>query len=416
MRTEIHRISMTEFRAIFDSFMASVTQNVTKYANRTLTLNLPLVPLDSAVAICEEALKAFQREPVMLDLKSPRLVVGDIHGHVLDLFRILNTFGLPPRRKYLFLGDIVDRGEFSIETVLMIFLLKILFPLDVHIIRGNHEFLFLNQECGMMAQTVDFYGDVRMYQACLKAFSFMPMSARIDEKIMCVHGGIGPDLRSIAQLRIIGRPLNHFGDKVVDPILWSDPSNECDMFAPSLRGTGFMFGASALKEFMERCQIDYVIRAHECVMSGVEWMFDKHLVTVFSASNYCGVSGNEAGVLEVDPDFKFHERRFPPLDYLLRSHAVFRRKRDTTERDVPQLARLGSVCASPTKMRRETKPLSCSHLPKLHMESHTARIVVENATPLPSLTSRPFAGTGDLSGMRALRTASAARKRRTTYT
>ena len=403
---------MTDFRAILDTFLNAASGNIQKYATRQLTLNLPFIPIETAVEICEAASKVFQSEPVLLELQSPQTVIGDIHGHVLDLFRILNIFGLPPRRKFLFLGDIVDRGEFSVETVLIVFLLKVLFPLDVHIIRGNHEFLFLNQECGMMAQSVDVYGDVRMYQACVKAFSFMPMSARIDSKILCVHGGIGPDVKSISQLRIIGRPLNHFGDRVVDSVLWSDPSDDCETFAPSVRGTGYMFGAVALKEFLEHCQVDLVIRAHECVMSGVDWMFDRHLVTVFSASNYCGCSNNESGILEVLPGWKFHEHRFPPLDYLLRRHVVFRRKRNGVS-GLEKVKRLGSY-TSPSKMTKEMKPLSCSNLPRLSMEAHTARVVIENATPLPALNPRGgFSGTGDAAAMK-LRMATAAQKRRVT--
>ena len=200
------------FRSILEGFTNAVSLNVARYASRGLTLSLPSIPIDQAVEICRAAKQIFQDEPVMLEIESPCTVVGDLHGHILDLFRILISHGYPPRRKYVFLGDLVDRGEFSIETVLVVFLLKILFPSHIYIIRGNHEFSCLCDECGFRSQIVTVYGDTRFYDACLSAFSVLPISALIDRQTLCVHGGIGPEARSLDQFKSISRPIFDFDD------------------------------------------------------------------------------------------------------------------------------------------------------------------------------------------------------------
>lgn len=402
---------MSRFRPVLESFMDAVSSNIESYANRTTTLNLPLITSDVAVDICRTARQMFQDEPVFLELRSPCIIVGDIHGHILDLYRILTTLGLPPRRKYLFLGDIVDRGEFSVETLLLVFLLKIVFPDDVHIIRGNHEFRFLTEECGFLSQAVDIYSNIDMYQESLKAFSYMPIAARIDNHILCVHGGIGPETHSLSQLWSLPRPINEFGRDLLDSVLWSDPSEDCDTFEPSSRGSGYFFGEKALQKFMEATQIDLIIRGHECVSGGIQWLFDKHLVTVFSASNYCGIAGNEAGVLEIEPGMKYHARKFPPLDYLMRNYVTFRKKTDHEEKRNPLQPSTKAQSVKDVKLI-QAKPKLCKHLPRLALESRVVK-VPENSTPVPTLSGRVHTSRAYM--IRPPTVATRTMKRRVTY-
>ena len=124
---------MNSFKHLLDSFLPVIFSNVEKVSTLDLTLCMPKIPADQVVKLCNNARTIFQSEATMLELHAPLLIVGDIHGHILDLFRILARCGMPPMKKYLFLGDLVDRGEFSTETVILIFLLKITYP--------NHIFL-----------------------------------------------------------------------------------------------------------------------------------------------------------------------------------------------------------------------------------------------------------------------------------
>lgn len=386
---------MMTFRSILEGFTNAVSLNVARYASRGLTLALPSIPVNQAVEICRSAKQIFQEEPVMLEVESPCTVIGDLHGHILDLFRILTSHGYPPRRKYVFLGDLVDRGEFSIETVLVVFLLKILFPSHVYVIRGNHEFSCLCDECGFRSQSVTVYGDTQFYDACLSAFSVMPISALVDKQILCVHGGIGPETRSLDQFRAINRPIFDFDDDFLNSTLWSDPSAECYMYVPSSRGTGHFFGAQALTDFMKRCNLSLIIRGHECVMGGTEWFFDKKLVTVFSASNYCGVAGNESAILDIEPGNKYIDRKFPPLDYLRRTYVMFRKFRPQLadnsagfsrrfSRDTSKSSSNKDLPPTPHKLSRENRVMSGKQLPRLEFE--TKAYIRQIATPIPPLS------------------------------
>jgi protein phosphatase len=311
-------------RALLDSYSSSLLCDVTKYASRKVPLVLPVPDASLIGKLFERSQSIFQSEPVLLTLQSPCVIVGDIHGQVLDLFRILHTFGMPPVQRYLFLGDLVDRGEFSNECLIVVLLLKCLFPHAVHLIRGNHEFGTLCSQCGFMMQFLDFFANTLLYEQSLNVFRYIPLGARIDGSILCVHGGIGPAVTGVDSILAIRRPIDVFGDDVLDSLVWSDPSDAIEEFQESTtRGTGYMFGAAALTRFLQRSGLRMLVRAHECVEGGIHFGFGDSLVTVFSASNYCGLVGNMAGVLEVKAPGEWTQRTFPPLPWLTRAAVSF---------------------------------------------------------------------------------------------
>jgi protein phosphatase len=278
------------------------------------------------IQLCADVKQIFADESVSLELPGPVVIVGDLHGQVLDLFRILRSYGPPVDRRYLFLGDIVDRGEFSLETCTLLFALKVRFPAAVYSIRGNHEFRFLCERCGFQAELAAVYGpDGRVFEAFLDAFSVMPLTAVIGRRLLCVHGGLGPRWFSLSQARQVERPLHDFGDDIVDAMLWSDPHSNVQNFEPSVRGSGFLFGPAALNEFLDTNGLLLLVRGHECVNSGCHFMFDDRVVTVFSASNYGGMISNNAAVLDVAQDCQWTVQRFQPLQYLKRGAAQFGR-------------------------------------------------------------------------------------------
>jgi protein phosphatase len=278
-------------------------------------------------------------------------VIGDIHGHVLDLIRILHTVGLPRAHSLLFLGDLVDRGEFSIETLVIVFLLKVLFPERVFLIRGNHEFSMLCSQGtnGFRHQLMTVYDSEPLYQQAVQVFHFIPLAAVIDDKILCVHGGIGPSLSEAAAIAAIQRPIEEIGDPRVDALTWSDPALDIDTYEPSrVRGAGFLFGATALNNFLAASRLAILVRAHECVVDGYEWLFAGKCLTVFSASNYCGTVKNQAAVFEVRTPDDWAIRPFPALDWLTRAECSF------TDFKFHALA---------VKIR--TGPITCKRLPEV---------------------------------------------------
>ena len=315
--------SHSKYKNILDLYMNAFLCDVSFYAEQKVRLQLPYIEPTLIRDLINDARKSFEEEPIVLSVKSPCIVVGDLHGQILDLFRILNIFGLPPRQKYVFLGDFVDRGEFSIEVIIIVFILKVLYPDNVNIIRGNHEFEFLSSQCGFMTQMIEFFGDNVLFNYFINAFEYLPLAAKIDNQMLCVHGGIGPSLKSLSQIMCLRRPISDYGEEILDSVLWSDPSDDIDYFTESTRGTGYFFGEKATEEFLQNNNIKMIIRGHECVNNGCELKFNNQLITVFSASNYCGLVNNQAGVLEITGPMTYKIRQFPPLTWLLRSNVIF---------------------------------------------------------------------------------------------
>jgi diadenosine tetraphosphatase ApaH/serine/threonine PP2A family protein phosphatase len=285
------------------------------------TFSLPPIDKESAEAICSAAGLAFSADPVLLDLTGHFIVAGDVHGHVLDFLRIFATFGFPPATNYVFLGDLVDRGEFSVYIVLYAFAMKALFPGSFYLIRGNHECEDVNSIHGLLSEVIDLYHSDDLFHSINSVFALLPFAARLNGDFLCVHGGIGPGLVNLHQIESIDRPLKNCDDPIVVSLLWSDPNSEVEMQA-SPRGRGFEFGEAALTRFLEANKLKMLIRGHSEIVEGVLYAFDRKLVTVFSVSNYCDAKHGIAGVLKVAPDDTEPTAHFLiPTPYVGRKHA-----------------------------------------------------------------------------------------------
>jgi protein phosphatase len=325
------------------------------YVSAQLQIVLPQFSVDFLVALFLHVGKSFQTEPTVLELSPPCVVVGDLHGQVLDLIRILAHYRDPVGFTYLFLGDLVDRGQFSLETVVLVYLLKAVFPTRVFVVRGNHEFSEVCSQHGFLNQILSVY-NFQLFQYAVESFSYLPLAAQIGDNVLCVHGGLGPQLKDLAAIRAIVRPVDHFGDEKVDAIVWSDPSERTPQFEQShTRGMGFQFGEAATEDFLRESNLKVLIRAHECVSDGYKWDFDRKILTVFSASNYCGSSHNIAGVAEITGKDRIEIQQFAPLPWVTRADVEVRMIRQT-ERPAKSI-RAGMVAASHSlpKLKDEKK-------------------------------------------------------------
>ena len=383
-----------KFRATLDAYMISFRQEVEKYATGKLVLSLPVPDTETLISLFECVQQLFKDEPSLMDVKSPCIVVGDIHGQILDLYRILRFFGMPNSQRYVFLGDIVDRGEFSIETLVVVYLLKALWPQNVFVIRGNHEFqdLCSQGEGNFLNQVITVFEDYSIYQAAAKSFEYIPLAVRIDKVMLCVHGGIGPRLRDLNSIRQISKPIESFGSDNLDSLVWSDPSEDVEMFEDSSRGTGYLFGALACEAFLKACGLTTIIRGHECVDGGFETHFDNKLITVFSASNYCGVVNNQSGVLEVTGPSTYKVRQFPPLPWLRRDQVMFMGGKRRTL-DMGAFVRRK---AHETPETTSNMPALCQKKPRVLKKGRIA--ASQTVTELPKLNIA-----GDVSGVKRIR-------------
>lgn len=317
------------YQQIFQFYQKIINVNVSDYEIERSKLTLPIIPMKILTSLCDQVTRIVSEEKMLIEFNEDVVVVGDLHGHILDLFRIIKKFGYPPATKYLFLGDLVDRGEFSTETTTVIFLMKVLWPESVIIIRGNHEFSQMWYQCGFASELSALYPTAYMGNEFQRAFSYLPLAALINGNIFCAHGGIGPKIQDINQVLDVNRPLFDFDYEPVLSLVWSDPVH-ANGFMNSTRGTGFFFGSDVLTTFLDNQHLDLFVRGHECV-DGVVYCHNDRLVTVFSASNYCGMSTNKAGVLVIKKNGQRESVTFPPLRYIRRQTAAFVKSESETE-------------------------------------------------------------------------------------
>lgn len=294
--------------------------------------------MDILEKLCESTRQALEDEAVVISVNVAEdeslVLVGDIHGQ----FRDMQTYVLSPQRdviaassgsssspkkdcKFLFLGDYVDRGPQGIEVVALLLALKVEYPNNVFLLRGNHE----------EATVCRMYGFLQECRAKLSpnawgtfnnVFCFLPLGAVVEATIVdpvprngaasgtgtkkvvtffCCHGGLNPYISAVQALQFIRRSeygqgmLDGDDSEVVDGLLWSDPA-EHDGFRRNMRGCGFTFGSNTTAEFCESNAVKFVCRAHQMVMDGFHWDHDGKLLTVFSAPNYCGCNDNKGAI------------------------------------------------------------------------------------------------------------------------
>lgn len=249
--------------------------------------------------ICLKSRDVFITQPMLIELDAPVQICGDIHGQYYDLIRIFEYGGYPPKSNYLFLGDYVDRGCQSLETVCLLLAYKIKYPESIHLLRGNHESASINRIYGFYDECKKRYS-LKLWKLFGDCFNCMPVSALVEEKIMCMHGGLSPELLAIDQINKIGRPVEVPDAGMLCDIVWSDPDEEITGWADNERGVSYRFGADILAQFLTKNDLDLVVRAHQVVEDGYEFFGKKQLVTLFSAPNYCGEFDNSSGMMLVD--------------------------------------------------------------------------------------------------------------------
>ena len=254
-------------------------------------------------AICLAARDVFLSQPTLVELSPPVKIVGDVHGQYSDLIRLFEMCGFPPAANYLFLGDYVDRGKQSLETILLLLCYKIKYPENFFLLRGNHEcanvtrgeFFFFSApyDCSLCI-VYGFYDEckrrcnIKTWKTFIDVFNCLPIAAIVASKIFCVHGGLSPSLHSMDDIKRIQRPTDVPDYGLLNDLLWSDPSDTALDWEDNERGVSYCFGKAIINEFLARYDMDLICRAHMVVEDGYEFWNDRTLVTVFSAPNYCG--------------------------------------------------------------------------------------------------------------------------------
>ena len=241
----------------------------------------------------------FMDQPVFIELDSPINICGDTHGQFYDLLRLFDYGGEPPKANYLFLGDYVDRGKNSIETISLLFAYKIRYKENFFLLRGNHESENINKIYGFFDECKRRYS-VKLWKLFSDCFNSLPIAALINDKIICMHGGLSPDLTSLEQLKKIVRPTEIPDAGLLCDLLWSDPDKLSTGWGENERGVSVTFSPQVVEEFLEKHDLDLVCRAHQVVENGYEFFANRQLVTLFSAPNYCGEFDNAGALMTID--------------------------------------------------------------------------------------------------------------------
>lgn len=265
---------------------------------------------DDAMRLIRGAQSLLEKEPNILILEDPLVICGDIHGQFYDLMTVFEMGGDAATTQYLFLGDYVDRGCFSTECALYLFALKIRYPSTFWLLRGNHECRHLTMYFNFKEECLHKYNEA-VYDAFQYCFDALPLAAMVNGNILCVHGGLSPDVKNVDDINLIDRFREPPTSGAMCDLLWSDPMDHSDeVLCPDalylhndLRGCSYIFSYNAVENFLKENQLLGIIRAHEAQDEGFRFLQTSavsgfpSVTCVFSAPNYCDTYDNKAAIV-----------------------------------------------------------------------------------------------------------------------
>ncbi|MED6242588.1 serine threonine-protein phosphatase [Ataeniobius toweri] len=261
--------------------------------------------------LCEKAKEILTKESNVQEVRCPVTVCGDVHGQFHDLMELFKIGGKSPDTNYLFMGDYVDRGYYSVETVSLLVALKVRFQERITILRGNHESRQITQVYGFYDECLRKYGNANVWKYFTDLFDYLPLTALVDSQIFCLHGGLSPSIDTLDHIRALDRLQEVPHEGPMCDLLWSDPDDRGG-WGISPRGAGYTFGQDISETFNHANRLTLVSRAHQLVMEGYNWCHERNVVTIFSAPNYCYRCGNQAAIMELDDTLKYSFLQFDP--------------------------------------------------------------------------------------------------------
>lgn len=262
-----------------------------------------------ALSIITRCALLWKEEPNVMRLDDPVVIAGDIHGQFYDLLNLLSIGGNPSEQTYIFLGDYVDRGCFGMEVILLLMCYKICNPTTMVMLRGNHESRHLTAYFNFKREVLYKYS-IAVYNAMMSAFDCLPLACVLNNRFLCVHGGLSPEVKRIADINAIHRFREPPSSGPMCDFLWADPLDEKEedpaasqLFVPNTtRGCSYVYSNAAACSFLQENNLITVIRGHEAQDEGYH-LYKKTskgfpaVICIFSAPNYCDTYDNRAAVL-----------------------------------------------------------------------------------------------------------------------
>ncbi len=249
------------------------------------------IDANSFLTLLAEVEELFETEPPVLEVFDKRvLFIGDLHGDweaAREIIRFVREYD----GTVIFLGDYVDRGDYSIEILQVLFEMKRRSPRKIILLRGNHETISTNSYYGFKNEVFSKFKSSadKIYIRCNEVFAKMPIAVLINNgEILALHGGIPIESPEISELKSLPKnDLRGEGNKFLFQILWNDPDDRIKTYAPSPRGPGcYLFGWEVFNKFTEKNNINVIIRAHTYLPEGYRFFFNNKLLSIFSVLNY----------------------------------------------------------------------------------------------------------------------------------
>lgn len=300
-------------RSILLSYRNLMLADHHSIASLMRTSGLPKIEQSRLIELCKMSIEKLKNQSALVRINGPAVVVGDLHGSIIDLLRIFGIYGLPFNNdndgknmqknnktdensgfslKFVFLGDYIDRGDFSVEVVTLLLSAFCLYPNNIVLLRGNHEFCNVSSTNGFKDEILDHPSGYtpELFERIHEVFAFLPYAAVINNNVFCVHGGLSNKLTNLQDIEKLSelRPIYDYKEiPLIQDLVWSDPSTigSCD-FIPSTRNQGCVYGSTAVNNFYHNTGIQAIIRGHSYVKEGVAIYPHINLLSVFSSSNY----------------------------------------------------------------------------------------------------------------------------------
>uniref|UniRef100_A0A914H4B7 Serine/threonine-protein phosphatase n=1 Tax=Globodera rostochiensis TaxID=31243 RepID=A0A914H4B7_GLORO len=290
-------------RPLSNRRLDAIIEKVLRMSFEEFTRN---VSMDEIRHVCETTTNVLREQPVLVEILPPVVVCGDIHGQFSDLKTIFTRIGHPPDKKYIFLGDIVDRGSQNLETAVLLLCYKARFPDRFILLRGNHECSRINRNYGFLGEIKSRYGQQNAHEIWMlfnDTFAWLPYTALIGGRILCMHGGLCSSMNSLQQFRELRRPMLDPPNPSLElDVLWADPQPGLRGVRPSPRKAGVLFGEDVVVKLCQLLGLDLIVRAHQCVANGFEYFASRKLLTIFSAPGYS--RRNTGATLTIDVNFR----------------------------------------------------------------------------------------------------------------
>lgn len=276
---------------IVRTHLSNMRQQTAPIPNTSTELKLPFFEAHDLDELLDNAVSLMQKEPIVINIFAPVIVIGALNGDIFQFYAILSRFGLPPTRTYCFLGNIIDDGEFSLETATFILALKLVYPRNIFILRGKNEFYQNAKNRNLYNEIAQHYPQsTTLFDKFLNVFSYLPIGAIFFQTVFCMHGGLCPEFTEFQQLLNIERPVSALDQNNVG-VFYSEPSSQIKDYYQ--RNSRYFFGEAVFEKFMKTNSLTLMVRAAAPQATGYKFEFEHKLLTISKAAVLAVFASND---------------------------------------------------------------------------------------------------------------------------